>query len=772
MSYNSAFGTAKTTKHDGGGGGGVSAGNSFVDALRGVASLVPGENGAMKVAMDDAGYVPALAMHDATRTGGGALSDENRTTIIAWMNKMLYYAERTGNPVAAADAIKLAFHKRNPHDGEGEKDIGIQWFLMLYDKWPKTMMTLIRDGDLFGSHSCWMDINRWMRLIHKMGVSMSATDQVKRWGALVDTIRDTTLQQRKDDLHKLNTFLEETAVPELHSSTDRLPTELRWATRGVAGYEELTDEGPHNPRWRRFQKYIEKVSKKEFLESLRAVKGYEIQPLTISWVGKWVGSEGSSVAKTCFWWMRMSDGSYRKENFVNYLIRGDMKVRNPRGGDMLPFPNERPIPSRAKKQWRLRNVALHGVLDIPEVKMCADMYHILNIKRIPSRALKLLGKAILNEKRKQAPGPHEEDTGNRYPDNERRVQGRRNLRSFFTTPEKAAKLNADKCLPHELAFDAKNATSTASRDLARAQYSSLVTSTRTKMDENRLKLAAEIEERIAVGGECETFKECVQKALSSGNFLPCVDVSESMMWDYTEPNRPIDIATGMGAFMSQVGNETWRGLMMSFTDKPQIFNTKGKSVDDVVREVYQHKGYSTNFWRMMVGEGSTSTDGILNFMCANKIPESEMPVIVVFTDGEWDTQDKKNHSSEWSSMHTRIIREYASRGYKRTPIIVYWNLKAARSGVQTKVHHPGTIFLQGSSPNLFKFIMYGESLPDTEMTVMVDGEATKVKTSSVTPYKVLRKALGQEYLETIDGILAESEEGLLATYDPSMVEEV
>ena len=756
-----------TAKYSNSGGGAPSTkkGNSFASGLRDVAALVPGENGAMKVSMDEAGYVPALAMTDAVRKGGGALDDGTRKVVIDWMNKMLDYAERTGNPVAAADAIKLAFQKRNPHEGEGEKDIGIQWFLILYDKFPKTMESLIRDGDLFGSHGCWMDINRWMLMIHKMSAGMTISDQIARWGSLVETIRETTLNQRKDDLKTLDTFLKEVSIMGPHPGDGH----EHWSSRGISGYETL----PHSedrPRWRRFQEFVQGASKKEFLDRLRDHIGREVQPLNISWVGKWVGAEGSAVAKKCHWYVQMPDGSYRRENFVNYLIRGDMKVRG-HGGQKLPFPGDRQIPSQAKKQWRLRNVALHCVLDIPEVKICADMYHLLNIKRVPSRALKMLSKALLNEKRKQAPAAHEEMTGNRFPHNQGRVACRKMLRSFFTSPEQAEKLNADKCFPHELAFAAKNAKSTAQRDMARAQYTSLVASTRKKMDENRAKMVAELEERIAAGGESETFKECIQKAMASGNFLPCVDVSESMTWDGSEPNRPIDIATAMGAFMSQMGNDTWRGLMMSFTDRPSIFNTNGKTVDQVVSEIYRHKGYSTNFWRMMVGDGRNG-DGILNFMCEHKVPEDEMPVIVVFTDGEWDTQDRENTSSKWQTMHTRILKEYARRGYNRAPIIVYWNLKPARSGVQTKVNHPGTIFLQGQSPNLFKFVMYGESLPDTEMTVTVDGKDTKVKTSSVTPYKVLRKALDQEYLGKVDEILGLSAEGILASYDPEMVEKV
>ena len=314
------------------------------------------------------------------------------------------------------------------------------------------MESLIRDGDLFGSHGCWMDINRWMLMIHKMSAGMTIPAQIARWGSLVETIRETTLNQRKDDLKTLDTFLKEVSIMGPHPGDGH----EHWSSRGISGYETL----PHSedrPRWRRFQEFVQGASKKEFLDRLRDHIGREVQP-SISMVRQIAGVQ----AKKCHWYVQMPDGSYRRENFVNYLIRGDMKVRG-HGGQKLPFPGDRQIPSQAKKQWRLRNVALHCVLDIPEVKICADMYHLLNIKRVPSRALKMLSKALLNEKRKQAPAAHEETTGNRFPHNQGRVACRKMLRSFFTSPEQAEKLNADKCFPHELAFAAKNAKSTAQK---------------------------------------------------------------------------------------------------------------------------------------------------------------------------------------------------------------------------------------------------------------------------------------------------------------------
>ena len=761
--------------------------NRGASAFRSATTLVVGENGAMKVGMDHAGWKPMLASTDAVRKGGPKQLPEVRANGMKWIVELKAEIRRTNNPKMAAHTIKAAVAKRDPRDGEGEKLISFCWLLELYREFPTTIITLVREHNLIGVHGCWGDIQKIMIEIYAMSdvANLRPEEQIHTWGDLVDAMRDSILSQRRSDVRELDRFLK--AVGPM--SVDE--TWRHWSRGGVRAYETLDQclldgkwvlpnemdehkanilkKNPNasnmsqsklgqNPRWRAMQKIVEYCSTKEYLEAHRVRTGVEEKPLTISWAGKWIGREGSKAGKSLgdgstglWWWVRGNypgkPQSLRKDKFYNYYLRSELKSRDATGVD-VPFSGEMSIPYGAKRQFRIRTAALNAVLDVPQVKMCADLWHMINFNRVPSIALTRGSSAYLNEKPKEAPTSTQEATGNRHPDSYSRVKCRENLRAFTTTPEKAAKLNAGANFPHHVAFAAKNATSTAKRDLARAQWHSMKTEIKAKLDVSRAKLA----EEAAAAGKMDD----VQRALASGNFLPCVDVSESMTWDGSEPERPIDVATACGAVMSQVSNVHWEGLLVSFTDDPRIFDTKGKDVDDVIREIYQNKGYNTNFYKMMMA--------VCEHMVKNNVPDGEEPVLVVFTDGEWDTQDRENRSSGWETMHKTIVREYAHRGRKRVPTIVYWNLKPGRNGVQTMDHHPGVVFLQGQSPNLFKYILYAESLPDTEQTVVVDGQKTTVKSSSATPYDTFCKAMASEYLDDVERVLVASTEGVLARY--------
>lgn len=86
-----------------------------------------------------------------------------------------------------------------------------------------------------------------------------------------------------------------------------------------------------------------------------------------------------------------------------------------------------------KEDYRKLIVSLTKALDVPEIFMCAKRYDEINFKKVPSLCLNRFRKAFLNElvtKKGNVPVPlseSEEDTGNRHPDDPKRVQCRKNL---------------------------------------------------------------------------------------------------------------------------------------------------------------------------------------------------------------------------------------------------------------------------------------------------------------------------------------------------------
>ena len=87
--------------------------------------------------------------------------------------------------------------------------------------------------------------------------------------------------------------------------------------------------------------------------------------------------------------------------------------------------------------------------------------------KLPGEFTKRNIKFLLNEKVKTAPTDYEEDTGNRRPDDESRVNLRKRTRHMFADPEK---MNVGTLFPHEIAYSARVARSRAQIDYHNAAF--------------------------------------------------------------------------------------------------------------------------------------------------------------------------------------------------------------------------------------------------------------------------------------------------------------
>ena len=185
---------------------------------------------------------------------------------------------------------------------------------------------------------------------------------------------------------------------------------------------------------------------------------------------------------------------------------------------------------------------------------------------------------------------------------------------------------------------------------------------------------------------------------------------------------------------------------------------------------------------MRYSGGSTNYKGlhraVLDICNSGNVSSEDIPVIVVFTDGEFDTMDTclsgytythgvgytqdntGNSVTKWKTIHGEIESMWVNAGYTKIPTIVYWNLNSNSNGVQSKCDYPGVQLLQGRSATMIKYILYGEAAEET--TKEVDG--VTVTTSSITPYETFRKTMEQEHFMDLENILRESTEGLLKYY--------
>lgn len=675
--------------------------NTFISAARDAANLVSGDKGEL--------------MHSTTGKSGldaftHLVRNTDETRIHNLVEAMIEEATHNCDMVGIIDVFRLMMHKRGvsrskTDGGEGERRIFYIYFLKVYDYYPKTCIDIV-NNNLIPHYGYWKDY----RYIWKMicAKEMSHRERFNKYNPLIEAFRESILAQRKVDLQKISDFIKPNRMCSM--STDA------------------------------FKRYI----------SEQEAKGNTIN---INMCGKFCVREKGADNKAAYWYIE-DNNSLRVQPHTSYMVRACMKQKNSETGNLEPYPCDMPIPHGVLKHWRQSNAKLNTVIDVVENKMAAREFHLINPQSVTSKNNSIYLKAFLNEKRNGTVESHYEETGNRHPNDTNRVQCRKNFRANITNP---SNINASQLFPHEITYPIQNTTSITQRDYYNAMWESLIENYETKLDASRQKFAEEIAKN---GGSDDE----VQKALLSGNMIPCLDISGSMSWDGKPGNRPIDVGTGLAAFMSRVAAPIFRDMLITFSSSPYIHHLKGSLIDRI-KQMSIGGGYNTDYYKMHCS--------VANMCVQNKVDPKDIPIICVFTDGNFDTFDINAKGNAWMTTHQKITQMWAERGFSRIPTIVVWNLNPDLAGHHAKSNTPGIMQLQGQSPSLFKYILYGETMGDIEQTVMVDGVETKVMVSSVDPYTIYRKAMNNnEYFDPLLRVLHQSNERMLSQFNYDDLEDI
>jgi hypothetical protein len=475
------------------------------------------------------------------------------------------------------------------------------------------------------------------------------------------------------------------------------------------------------------------ISAKKFIAEHKDYKNElyskDIAKLGISYVGKFCVRESSSMNQTCSWFIRQSDDSLTIESHISYMLR--FMIFQTVNGNKVPFSKSQSVPFGAKKIWRKDNVILNNMLDVPEVKFCSGNWSEINIGHIPSVCLHRNTKALLNEQLKI---PTEEETGNRFPDNTDRVACRTNFIDHITNGDS---INASALLPHQIAHIFSSGPSSINKLITEAKWKSLMDDVREKMDMVSKKLGA--------------------NGTATGHMICCCDTSGSMdLGVKSAPNRPIDIAVALTAFCSQLAAEPYRDLIITFDAQPSIVNLKDSGNYSLPLqerlECIRRSGqaYNTNY----IGLHQT----LIKLCKDNAVPINELPVLVIFTDGEFDQMVEMEPGKSFATTHDNVERMWVNAGYSGVPTICYWNLTDNGNGVQTEADRKGVFFLQGPSPSNIKYIIHGETAEDIQTEIVVDGKISSITTKNVDPMMIFRKVMDQDYFAPIRHILSKSNE--------------
>ena len=185
------------------------------------------------------------------------------------------------------DIFMLAFHKRSTSktssntlisDGEGCKNIYYEYILELYNYYPVTIINLFRSGVPF-VYGYWKDaLNIWVKINE---LDMPLNEKYIKYNDFIKAFRYAMLTQRNIDLDVIKTTFSRTAIDTMNS-------------------EQF----------------------KAFLNT----KDVNYSNISISNVGKFCVREGTSFDKSAHWY-NLVKGEYRRENHVNYMLRGILKER-------------------------------------------------------------------------------------------------------------------------------------------------------------------------------------------------------------------------------------------------------------------------------------------------------------------------------------------------------------------------------------------------------------------------------------------------------------
>jgi hypothetical protein len=387
--------------------------------------------------------------------------------------------------------------------------------------------------------------------------------------------------------------------------------------------------------------------------------------------------------------------------------------------------------------------------------MCEKKYAEIDLKKVPSKAMKTYCKAFLNEKVKYSEmTPAEEITGNRFPNDEDRIKTRNNIKKIIKNGS-ILDIKGSQLDPHEIICKLMTSKSKLEIELLRAQWQVKKLSIIAQLDEDKDR----------------------KKGKGIGKCIPMIDVSGSMFGNDGKKSKvqPVYVALALGIMTSELASKPFNDLAISFTETPRMFNFYQEHPDDKCNIIMRDEvGLSTKF--------DLAIDLILDLCVKNQITSEDIPNLLVFTDGQFNemnnppnysynyfnkysnSNSNSNEQNNWKVSHDLLLKKWVDAGYDRVPNIIYWNLRANTPGVQTSADHPGVQMLQGYSSSLLKFVLFGEEFEDTE----IDNGLVKVKTSKVTPYDTFRKVIDQECYDKVKDILARSYEKLYSDQIPPL----
>lgn len=469
----------------------------------------------------------------------------------------------------------------------------------------------------------------------------------------------------------------------------------------------------------------------------------KLRNMTVPEIRSFVNGKNLSLAAKWFKREGKKNSDYREDIIISiYYPNGGIKDLQ------LSTQSEARVLATKRlnySQMLFRNVlsAITQCLLVGEQMMCeTDSNHRtwedIPIENAPAKFITKYRKALANESLNESLDDSDIDTGNRFKNNQDRVNCRQNLlKSLLEGKLKGATQDIDRL--SSIIFKSVNnlgSLTITDRKIIATQWNDLV---------NKLK--------VEINTIIENNKqESNTIFIDPRNVIPVIDTSGSMCSANIQ-----DKAIGLGLLASHLSSMP--GCLISFSDNPEVFyldlSDKSKSdVFDHFKEIINGPmGYSTNI--------DATYRLLLDIMVSKKIKSTDFSLLFL-TDGQFNAQvsipDNETIYYPISDRFEKIFigrmeTAFKEKGYN-LPRTIFWNLNSSSPGFPASGITRGVQLVSGYSQSLMLQVFTGD------YTYEID-PVTNQERISVNPWESFLKAILHEGYDIVSNMVANSKEGCL-----------
>lgn len=203
--------------------------------------------------------------------------------------------------------------------------------------------------------------------------------------------------------------------------------------------------------------------------------------------------------------------------------------------------------------------------------------------------------------------------------------------------------------------------------------------------------------------------------IGNAKIFPIVDTSGSMgympfspygMRNSGDAPQSIEVALGLGLYVSEKNTSNFKDLMMIFDTTPKLVTPKG-SLTQRLKSIPEIVAGSTNLHRAF--------DMLLDIAIKGKVSQEDMPeMLLILSDMQFNQCTRYDDSAQ-----EMIARKYAEAGYT-VPKIVFWNLSPyGDKNTPVRFDDRGVCLISGFSPAIMKSVLANDLEEFTPYSVML-----------------------------------------------------